>query len=230
MAVGQRLGRRLRYDAEAARLVGLPAEAVTLPEAAARACYHPADWLEAKAIAELAVAEGTLAETRLRIVDEKGTVLRTVRTRSRPVPRTDGPDGFHLLGTLQEVAEPLPGTTAGGTPVTGDWRRNREAFLLDAGRALAEAMSTAEVLRVAAGLSMPGFSPDGLTVFGLKGDRISLIGHHGPRVDAEHSFPTFRWTPSIRRPRWSAPAGRSICPRRRSTAAGSRPPGTGCGR
>ncbi|MBI0384759.1 hypothetical protein JBE27_53005, partial [Streptomyces albiflaviniger] len=29
------------YDAEAARLVGLPAEAVTLPEAAARACFHP---------------------------------------------------------------------------------------------------------------------------------------------------------------------------------------------
>ncbi|MEU1805914.1 SpoIIE family protein phosphatase [Streptomyces sp. NPDC019937] len=176
------------YDAEAARLVGLPAEAVTLPEAAARACFHPADWLEVKAIVELAVAEGTLAETRLRIVDDKGTVLRTVRTRSRPVPRADGRDGFHLLGTLQEVAEPLPGTTAGGTPVTGDWRRNREAFLLDAGRALAEAMSTAEVLRVAAGLSMPGFSPDGLTVFGLKGDRISLIGHHGPRADAEHPF------------------------------------------
>ncbi|MFI0817078.1 SpoIIE family protein phosphatase [Streptomyces sp. NPDC021098] len=174
------------YDAEAARLVGLPAEAVTLPEAAARACFHPADWLEIQSIVALAAAEGTLAEARMRIVDEKGTVLRTVRTRSRPVARPDGGDGQLLLGTLQEVPEPLPGTTAGGTPVTGDWRRNREAFLLDAGRALAEAMSTAEVLRVAAGLSMPGFSPDGLAVFGVKGDRISLIGHHGHRVDAEH--------------------------------------------
>jgi hypothetical protein len=173
------------YDAEAARLVGLPAEAVTLPEAAARACYHPADWLEVKAIVELAVAEGTLAEARLRIVDEKGTVLRTVRSRSRPVAHPDGLDGHLLLGTLQEVPEPLPGTAAGAAPVTGDWRRNREAFLLDAGRALAEAMSTAEVLRVAAGLSMPGFSPDGLAVFGVKGDRISLIGHHGHRIDTE---------------------------------------------
>ncbi|RNF92636.1 ATP-binding SpoIIE family protein phosphatase [Streptomyces botrytidirepellens] len=174
------------YDAEAARLVGLPAEAVTLPEAAARACFHPADWLEIQSIVALAAAEGTLAEARMRIVDEKGKVLRTVRTRSRPVDRTDGQDGQLLLGTLQEVPEPLPGTTAGGTPVTGDWRRNREAFLLDAGRALAEAMSTAEVLRVAAGLSMPGFSPDGLAVFGVKGDRISLIGHHGHRIDTEH--------------------------------------------
>ncbi|WP_063734528.1 ATP-binding SpoIIE family protein phosphatase [Streptomyces sp. RTd22] len=174
------------YDAEAARLVGLPAEAVTLPEAAARACFHPADWLEIQSIVALAAAEGTLAEARMRIVDEKGKVLRTVRTRSRPVDRTDGRDGQLLIGTLQEVPEPLPGTTAGGTPVTGDWRRNREAFLLDAGRALAEAMSTAEVLRVAAGLSMPGFSPDGLAVFGVKGDRISLIGHHGHRIDTEH--------------------------------------------
>lgn len=174
------------FDAEAARLLGLPAEAVTLPEAAARACFHPADWLEIQSIVALAAAEGTLAEARMRIVDEKGTVLRTVRTRSRPVAHPDGVDAQLLLGTLQEVPEPLPGTTAGGTPVTGDWRRNREAFLLDAGRALAEAMSTAEVLRVAAGLSMPGFSPDGLAVFGVKGERISLIGHHGHRPDTEH--------------------------------------------
>ncbi|MBP8532871.1 SpoIIE family protein phosphatase [Streptomyces sp. MK37H] len=173
------------YDAEAARLVGLPAEAVTLPEAAARACFHPADWLEVKAIVQLAVAEGTLAEARLRIVDEKGTVLRTVRTRSRPIARGGGEDGYYLLGTLQEVPDPLPGTSACGPPITGDWRRNREAFLLDAGRALAEAMSTAEVLRVAAGLSMPGFSPDGLAVFGVEGERISVIGHHGPRAGAD---------------------------------------------
>lgn len=174
------------YDAEAARLVGLPAEAVTLPEAAARACFHPVDWLEVKAIVLLAAAEGTLAEARLRIMDEKSTVLRTVRTRSRPIPRGGSDDGYYLVGTLQEVPEPLPGTTAAVTPVTGDWRRNREAFLLDAGRALAEAMSTAEVLRVAAGLSMPGFSPDGLAVFGIQGDRISVIGHHGPRAGAGH--------------------------------------------
>src|SRR5690348_6098606 len=73
------------YDAEAARLVGLPAEPVTLPESAARACFHPVDWVEIKAIVNLAVAEGTLAEARVRVVDEKGRVLRTLRSRCRPV-------------------------------------------------------------------------------------------------------------------------------------------------
>ncbi|MES4907036.1 MULTISPECIES: SpoIIE family protein phosphatase [unclassified Streptomyces] len=174
------------YDAEAARLVGLPAEPVTLPESAARACFHPVDWVEVKAIVNLAVAEGTLAEARVRVVDEKGRVLRTLRSRCRPVVQGGDPgrrgaeNGHDLVGTLQEVPEALPGTSAPTlSAVTGDWRRGREAFLLDAGRALAEAPSTAEVLRVAAGLSMPGFSPDGLAVFGVKGDRISLIGRHG---------------------------------------------------
>ncbi|MEU1666569.1 SpoIIE family protein phosphatase [Streptomyces sparsogenes] len=183
------------YDAEAARLVGLPAEPVTLPESAARACFHPVDWVEIKAIVNLAVAEGTLAEARVRVVDEKGRVLRTVRSRCRPVVqdgdtgRRGGENGYDLVGTLQEVPETLPGTSAATLrPVTGDWRRGREAFLLDAGRALAEAPSTAEVLRVAAGLSMPGFSPDGLAVFGARGDRVSLIGHHGNPVGDDRPF------------------------------------------
>ncbi|MEU0811020.1 SpoIIE family protein phosphatase [Streptomyces sp. NPDC005970] len=183
------------YDAEAARLVGLPAEPVTLPESAARACFHPVDWVEIKAIVNLAVAEGTLAEARVRVVDEKGRVQRTVRSRCRPVISGGAAGGrgaensYDLVGTLQEVPEPLPGTSAAAlAPVTGDWRRGREAFLLDAGRALAEAPSTAEVLRVAAGLSMPGFSPDGLAVFGVKGERVSLIGRHGDPVGDQHPF------------------------------------------
>ncbi|MFI0734303.1 SpoIIE family protein phosphatase [Streptomyces sp. NPDC021225] len=183
------------YDAEAARLVGLPAEPVTLPESAARACFHPVDWVEIKAIVNLAVAEGTLAEARVRVVDEKGRVQRTVRSRCRPVISGGAPgrrgaeNSYDLVGTLQEVPEPLPGTSAAAlAPVTGDWRRGREAFLLDAGRALAEAPSTAEVLRVAAGLSMPGFSPDGLAVFGVKGERVSLIGRHGDPVGDQHPF------------------------------------------
>ncbi|MEV7415980.1 SpoIIE family protein phosphatase [Streptomyces sp. NPDC089919] len=178
-------------DSEAARLLGLPAEAVELPEAAARARFHPVDWNEINGIVNLAVAEGTLAEARLRIMDVDGRVLRTVRSRSKPVLSL-GPAGnqdYQLIGTIQEIAEPQPGTTAAHTPITGDWRRSREAFLLDAGRALAEARSTAEVLRVAASLSMPGFSPDGLAVFGVAGDRLSIIGHHGhgPGDDAPFS-------------------------------------------
>ncbi|MFJ3904323.1 SpoIIE family protein phosphatase [Streptomyces sp. NPDC090025] len=163
-------------DAEAARLLGLPAAPVRLAEAQVRSRFHPVDWNEIDGVVALAVAEGTLAEARLRIMDEHGRVIRTVRSRSKPL--IEGND-YQLVGTLQEVAEPQPGTAGPHTPITGDWRRSREAFLLDAGRALAEARSTAEVLRVAASLSMPGFSPDGLAVFGMAGERLTVIGHHG---------------------------------------------------
>lgn len=176
---------QVALDAEAARLLGLPAEPVELSEAAVRSRFHPVDFAEVNGIVQLAVSEETLAEARLRIVDEHGRVLRIVRSRSRP-RLVDG--DFELVGTLQEVPEPQPGTSAAHTPITGDWRRSREAFLLDAGRALAEARSTAEVLRVAAGLSMPGFMPDGLAVFGIEGDRISVIGHHGHHPDDEKPF------------------------------------------
>ncbi|MCK7623828.1 SpoIIE family protein phosphatase [Streptomyces sp. RS10V-4] len=176
---------RVSLDAEAARLLGLPAEPAVLTEAAVRSRFHPVDFAEINGIIQLALAEETLAEARLRIVDERGRVLRLVRSRSRP-RLVDG--GFELVGILQEVPEPQPGTSAAHTTVTGDWRRSREAFLLDAGRALAEARSTAEVLRVAAGLSMPGFMPDGLAVFGIEGDRLSVIGHHGHRPGDERPF------------------------------------------
>ncbi|MCX5377330.1 SpoIIE family protein phosphatase [Streptomyces sp. NBC_00091] len=177
-------------DSEAARLLGLPAEPAVLPEVAVRSRFHPVDWNEINGIVTLAVAEGTLAEARLRIMDEDGRVLRTVRSRSKPLENrtADGRTDYELIGTIQEIAEPQPGTTAAHTPITGDWRRSREAFLLDAGRALAEARSTAEVLRVAASLSMPGFSPDGLAVFGMAGDRLSVIGHHGHAPGDEAPF------------------------------------------
>ncbi|MEU2434371.1 SpoIIE family protein phosphatase [Streptomyces sp. NPDC007861] len=177
-------------DAEAARLLGLPTEDsglregpapagsgfVTLSQAAVRSRFHPVDWNEIYGVVTLAAAEGSLAEARMRVVDAEGQVLRTVRSRSKPVVESGE---YKLTGTLQEVAEPPPGTSAARTPVTGDWRRNREAFLLDAGWALAEARSTAEVLRVAASLSMPGFSPDGLAVFGIQGDRLRVLDMHG---------------------------------------------------
>ncbi|KWT56462.1 phosphatase [Streptomyces albus subsp. albus] len=171
---------QVTLDAETARLLGLPAEPVELSEAAVRSHLHPADFAEITGIVNLAVSESTIAEARLRVMDSEGRVLRTVRSRSRAFLRseTDHTD-YELVGTVQEIPETQPGTASPHAPVTGDWRRSREAFLLDAGRALAEAHSTAEVLRVAAGLSMPGFSPDGLAVFGIEGDRISVIGHHG---------------------------------------------------
>ncbi|MFF7726060.1 SpoIIE family protein phosphatase [Streptomyces sp. NPDC008001] len=170
------------FDAEAARLLGLPATRTELTESATRARFHAVDWVEIQGVISLAVTEGTLTEARLRVVDDKGRVLRTVRSRMRPQPRPTpgGRIDYVLVGTVQEVPEPQPGTSAArSTTVTGDWRRNREAFLLDAGRALAEARSTAEVLRVAAGLSMPGFEPSGLAVFSSEGNRVRVIGHHG---------------------------------------------------
>ncbi|MFD7631769.1 SpoIIE family protein phosphatase [Streptomyces sp. NPDC059851] len=181
---------KVSLDGEAARLLGLPAEPTVLPEAAVRSRFHPVDWNEVNGIVNLAVAEGTLAEARLRITDGDGRVLRTVRSRSKPVQSrsADGHLDYELIGTIQEIAELQPGTTAAQPTVTGDWRRSREAFLLDAGRALAEARSTAEVLRVAASLSMPGFSPDGLAVFGVEGDRLSVIGHHGHGPGDEGPF------------------------------------------
>ncbi|MFE7106023.1 SpoIIE family protein phosphatase [Streptomyces sp. NPDC057575] len=176
-------------DAEAARLLELPAAAGVFRESAVRSRFHPVDWNEIYGVVNLARAEGTLAEARLRIVDGSGRVLRIVRSRSKPLPvRAASGADYVLVGTLQEVAEPQPGTTGAHTPITGDWRRSREAFLLDAGRALAEARSTAEVLRVAASLSMPGFSPDGLAVFGVSGDRLTIIGHHGHSVGDEGPF------------------------------------------
>ncbi|MFJ7195827.1 MULTISPECIES: SpoIIE family protein phosphatase [unclassified Streptomyces] len=176
-------------DAEAARLLELPAAAGVFRESAVRSRFHPVDWNEIYGVVNLARAEGTLAEARLRIVDGNGRVLRIVRSRSKPLP-ADPADraNYVLVGTLQEVAEPQPGTTGAHTPITGDWRRSREAFLLDAGRALAEARSTTEVLRVAASLSMPGFSPDGLAVFGVSGERLTVIGHHGHSVGDEDPF------------------------------------------
>jgi len=177
---------KVALDAEASRLLGLPAEPAVLTEAGVRARFHPVDWNEVNGVVQLAAAERTLAELRLRVMDDQGRVLRTVRSRSKPsIDRSSGT--YQLIGTLQEVTEPPPGAAA-RTPVTGDWRRSREAFLLDAGRALAEARSTTEVLRVAAGLSMPGFSPDGLAVFGLEADRLIVIGHHGQQPGAEDPF------------------------------------------
>lgn len=172
---------RITVDAEAARLVGLPPHANRLRQAQLRARIHPVDWTEAAAVVQLAAAERTMAEARLRVMDEHGRVVRTLRFRCKPAYDTEH-DTYVFTGTAQEVTEPTPGTATRGQ-VTGDWRRNREAFLLDAGRALAEARSTEEVLRVAASLSMPGFSPDGLVVYGVEGDRLTVIGHHGQGVD-----------------------------------------------
>jgi GAF domain-containing protein/anti-sigma regulatory factor (Ser/Thr protein kinase) len=173
-------------DGRAARLLGLAGGAATHRSSAVRACLHAADYVALAGALSRATAEGTVAEAQLRVMAHDGSVRRTVHACLRP-------QGPLLSGTLQEVrdgrrAGPDDGQRRREIVPGGDWQRAREAFLLDAGRALAEADSTAEVLRVAAGLSMPGFSPDGLAVFGLEGDRLTMIGHHGQEIAQEAFF------------------------------------------
>ncbi|MFD8071774.1 SpoIIE family protein phosphatase [Streptomyces sp. NPDC059718] len=185
----------VELDAVSAGLIGLPPQPQKVHSGVTRACYHASDYVDMAAAVALAIAEGTASESLLRVVREDGRVVRTVVMRTYGLPSAGGrPE--EVVGTLQEApaVHGLPGAGTGTRPTAAapaapaDWRRSREAFLLDAGRALAEADSTEEVLRVAAHLSMPGFSPDRLAVFGVQGDRLRAIGFHGHRPGDEVPF------------------------------------------
>ncbi|NGO68980.1 ATP-binding SpoIIE family protein phosphatase [Streptomyces boncukensis] len=178
---------------------------LTLQGNTVRSHFHAVDYVTFRGVLTLALSEGAPVETSLRVVGREGSVIRTVRTLIRPLDTTPaeicGPGSpestTRIVGLLYEVPEPGPedaggdpaarsgprnGSAAdeesgGGPAASGgwDWRRNREAFLLDAGRALAEAHTTADVLRVASSLAMPGFAPDLLTVYSLDGDRLRTL-------------------------------------------------------
>lgn len=107
-------------DAEAARLLGLPPEKTTLTEAQVRARLHPVDWNEITGVVQLAAAEDSLAEVRIRIMDEHNRIIRVVRSRSKPAFDARK-RAYKLIGTLQEVAEPTPGSPRGDarSPATG---------------------------------------------------------------------------------------------------------------
>ncbi|MEU6850587.1 SpoIIE family protein phosphatase [Actinacidiphila alni] len=171
----------LTADARTAALLELPRTAATHSYAAVRARFHATDYMAFATDLAVARSEDTVAESRLRVVDRNGEVLRMVRIQVRL-------QGQVLRGTVHEVHGLPPVTSPAAPAPERDWRRSREAFLLDAGRALAEADSTAEVLRVAATLSMPGFALDGLAVYGVDGDRLSMIGHHGQALEAATPF------------------------------------------
>ncbi|AEW95393.1 magnesium or manganese-dependent protein phosphatase [Streptantibioticus cattleyicolor NRRL 8057 = DSM 46488] len=169
-------------DRRAAALLGMADGAGTVPATAVRACLAPEDMVDLTAAVDLGLAEERVAEARLRVIGEDGRVVRRLHTRLHGEPHPSG--GAHtVVGTLAELPEDgaLHQVSDGG-------RRAREAFLLDAGRALAEADSTAEVLRVAASLSMPGFTPDGQAIFAVQGDQLVMIGHHGHRHGGERPF------------------------------------------
>ncbi|MGP3988966.1 ATP-binding SpoIIE family protein phosphatase [Streptomyces sp. 3N207] len=94
--------------------------------------------------------------------------------RQRPGPRARGGRGPGRAPATPAAARATRDRRAGAGE--WDWRRNREAFLLDTGRALAEAYTTADVLRVASSLAMPGFSPEALAVFVVSGDQLTVYG------------------------------------------------------
>ncbi|MBB0243216.1 SpoIIE family protein phosphatase [Streptomyces alkaliphilus] len=159
-------------DTVAARLMGLPPRPTTLSETAMRGRVHVEDWIDLHRVAGMAAAENRTAEVRFRVMARKGHLLRTLRARIR----SKGDNGdFALSGLIEEVEE-IPCEEGRRS---GDWRLAREAFLLDAGRALAEARTTGEVLRVAGRLALPGFTPNGLVVFGTEGERLCVLGYHG---------------------------------------------------
>ncbi|MFI5756850.1 SpoIIE family protein phosphatase [Streptomyces sp. NPDC051569] len=174
-------------DPQAARLLELPEGSTDLPAAAVFNRVHPVDRNTIDSTIQLAFAEGTLAESRMRVINEAGEVIRTIRTRGRPYDAGTAPSGDRpeqkMAGSIHEVIPSAGGDGSVEDPVTADRRRTREAFLLDAGRALAEAHSTAEVLRVAASLSMPDFPPGTLAVYQAVGDRLKVTGYSGDMPD-----------------------------------------------
>ncbi|HWM35498.1 MAG TPA: GAF domain-containing SpoIIE family protein phosphatase, partial [Streptomyces sp.] len=161
---------------------GSDTEMLTLSESAVRSRIHVADYVDLMATATLALSEGSLVEAVMRVVDQDGRVVRTVR--SRMMPQGEG-ETLALIGTVAEVPE----STAERLPPLRDGQLSLEAFLLSTGRALAEARTTAEVLRVAGSLAMPGFVPRSLAVFSREGDQLSLIGAHAQRPVPKHLLP-----------------------------------------
>ncbi|MFC7217430.1 SpoIIE family protein phosphatase [Streptomyces polyrhachis] len=161
-------------DAVAAELLGLPSPdpataGIRTAPADLRARIHGLDYVGLTGAADLARIEGTFAEATVRVVDPDGAVLRRLRVRLR----FGDPQARTASGTVQEVTEPALGD------VPRERQLSREAFLLDAGRALAEAPSTDAVLRTAAALALPGLTPAGQAVLVQEDDHLRIISRHG---------------------------------------------------
>ncbi|WP_129841334.1 SpoIIE family protein phosphatase [Streptomyces sp. RFCAC02] len=171
-------------DGTAAGLFGLGPGPTTLSEGALRSRTPVQDFTDLQRVLSVAEAEGRVTEAEFRLVTESGEVLRTLRMRVAGSLMRPGDPVRGAAGTLVEV----PRTAPDRPPMAAedwDWRRAREAFVLEAGQALSEADSTADVLRATAALAMPGFSPDGIAVFTSEGDRIWMAEYHGTPIDTD---------------------------------------------
>ncbi|MDT0267010.1 SpoIIE family protein phosphatase [Streptomyces sp. DSM 44915] len=181
-------------DAVAAELFGLPAEAAVLTEATFRARVHIEDFATMERVIGLAASEGPDAGPRevvFRVVDTSNEIIARVRSRIRVIdPRElDGGPGD---GSPSLVGVLMPTQDADERELGGDWEttRARETFVLRTGQALSEANTVHEVLQVVAGLTMPGFRPDGVAVFDRAGDELRLLDYQGRDQDfAPMGFP-----------------------------------------
>jgi serine phosphatase RsbU (regulator of sigma subunit) len=193
----------ISLDAVAAELIGLPPKPVTVPDHVVRAHFDVTDYVEGFRTVATAAAEGHVGEAEMRVVDEDGGVVRTLRARARSlqgglpvapgVPHTPST----IVGTLAEAANEKPSPAARPTPLDeAEWRRAREAFVLDVGQALSEANTTREVLRIATSLAMPGFEPAATGVFSREGDQLRMIEYRSQYGDAEVDSET---TEAVRR-------------------------------
>jgi hypothetical protein len=203
----------LELDTVCAGLLGIPASAGPPDKRLLGSLLHAEDFIRLRSTALLSIAEQRPFDLRVRVLSEQGRLRRVLQLRLVPgapgdpcpvqgtalewplcdePPPAAAPD---LLSTEAELGQTdllnnAPESPASDRFTRAPWqlRRSREAFLLDAGRALAEAATTGEVLRVVASLSMPGFSPDGLAVFGVEGDLLTVVGQHGHDENAERPF------------------------------------------
>jgi serine phosphatase RsbU (regulator of sigma subunit) len=184
-------------DAICTQLLGLDPQRTRVTPADVRSLLHAEDFVRLRSVALLAVSERRPFDAQIRVLTQDGRLQRQLRLQLAPgAPAST----WSIQGTAMEwdsagsprTAEQqqidalnrAPGTVRAphSVPLTpASLRRSREAFLLDAGRALAEAGTTSDVLRVVASLAMPGFTPEGLAVFGVEGDRLTVVGHHGQR-------------------------------------------------
>lgn len=90
-------------------------ETLTLSETVVRARIQVSDYVDLMANATLSLTEWTMVESVMRVVDEHGSLVRTVRVRMMP---TGEGESLALIGTISEVPEPA------SRPPPGPSRRN----------------------------------------------------------------------------------------------------------
>ncbi|MET7639128.1 SpoIIE family protein phosphatase [Streptomyces sp. NPDC005438] len=180
-------------DSIAAELLGLPGASTpaqgtcrttTIDEAHLRARLNATDIIKLVSEIHLALAQHSTVESTVRVVNEHDEVVRHVRLRFRPETDPDvGPD-FHsleganspfvMVGSVNEVAprrERVAGDRQEGAG-RQDHRSTQDAFLVEAGRVLAEARTPREMLGLLKELEMPGIPTSSQELFHVDGDRL----------------------------------------------------------